>query len=271
MPAISKRRKRLPKIHAKAGDGVSPASRSMFQTSLYHKDNFSLPQMRALDTVQSALERDAMSQTAKYVAGMGQVPAARFNADLPQGPQHLKYSNASSPSPKSASGANGAVEPVPQALKGDSPSSRPACLDFLTAAKSKLRVLFGEIDNKGTGFVTLRSVIMTLHQRLYEEFGESDEVREATCWLREAAKEVDVEGKGCMDWKAFLDFCKRAGIFIEYQLQKDTSASNTADVQETELEVLSESQSSPDHDNVARFNSNRHAGSPNDEKKKDDE
>lgn len=208
-------------------------------------------------------------------------------------------------------------------------------MDSLTDCKSKLRVLFGEIDNKNTGYVTLRSVIMTLHQRLYEEFGESDEVREATCWLREAAKEVDVEGKGCMDWKAFLDFCKRAGIFIEYQLHKDTThtevdavrtplslngqqeeelkSSNTADVQErmdysehvaaagerelvyqdapldlvggawsskaevlvadqgTEVEVCSESQSSPDRNNVAGFNSNRRAGSPNDEKKKDDE
>lgn len=263
----------------------------MFQTSLYHKDNFSLPQMRALDTVQSALERDAQSQTAKYVAGMSQVSGARFNVDLPQSPQHLKYSNTSSP--KSAPGANGAVAWNSENSKGASPSSRPTCLDSLTDCKSKLRVLFGEIDNKNTGYVTLRSVIMTLHQRLYEEFGESDEVREATCWLREAAKEVDVEGKGIMDWKAFLDFCKRAGIFIEYQLHKDTThtevdavrtplslngqqeeelkSSNTADVQETEVEVRSESQSSPDRDNVAGFNSNRRAGSPNDEKKKDDE
>merc|ERR1712216_256095 len=198
--------------------------------------------------------------------------------ELPRSPQHLKYCSTGSAS-KSDSLEEATSDP-PQSPREQSQSSKPACLEVLTAGKHKLRLLFQEIDKKGTGFVTHRSVMFTLHQRLYEQFGDSDGVREATSWLREAAKELDGQNTGVMDWKAFLDFTRRSGIFLEYQSQKEANSEldvvkealkdqqeelknqTFACVKDHDLEIRSEIRISVGRDNAARFNSNRRAGSP---------
>lgn len=232
------RRRRPPAIYTKTTrDGVAPASISMFQSSLYHKDNFTLPQINALDVVQSALLKDSMNQSLKYDAGkmIADKPSsgsARFCVDMPRSPQHMKYCNngggSSEPSPRLPK------SPAEQSLELPSPArasmkARPDCLESLGTSKSKLRALFAEIDKKSTGSITHKALMFTLHERLLNLVTESELVREATSWLRDIAKEVDVDNSGCMDWKTFLDFCRRAGLIVEFQWQKDNGSEKASE------------------------------------------
>jgi len=289
-------RKRLPRVSAKTGE-LEPATKSMFKSSLYCKDSFALPQMTAVDNVQVALQNDALSQNLKYDSQLPQSSSARFCIDCPRSPQHLKYCNRTVPSERGK-----ITHAATASIDSDQPShltcvgtflgavtathykvAKPACLESLTACKSKLRLLFSEIDKKGSGFITHRAVMFTLHQRLHEQFGDSDDVRDATSWLREAAKDGDVENTGCMDWKAFLDFCRRACILLEYHTHKtqhdalkdasevlkekqdEMRSISCVDIKDKNLELESEIRTKVGSDNAARFNSNRRAGSPEEE------
>jgi len=279
-------------VLSKADDGVAPASRSMFQSSLYHKDDFSLPQIRALNIVQSALQNDAVSQSLKYDAAPPNGGSARFCVDLPRSPQHLKYCHSSRSAPCESSpscskstaehpGLPAAAQPLPLL---STKATKPRCIDELATSKSKLRALFTEIDKRGTGFVTHRGTMFTLHQRFQELLSDSEQVREATNWLREVAKEVDADNSGCMDWKTFLEFCRRGGILLEYQWQKDIESAvvgangammgqlmdhqaelkniNSADVTDAHLKMQSEIRTRIGAESEARFNKNRRAASP---------
>merc|ERR1712232_342350 len=68
-----------------------PATRSMHESSLQHKDRWVMPEIKGLQHLQDALLRDAAKQRRKYGGGEPTGDSAAFSVKLPQGSQHDKY------------------------------------------------------------------------------------------------------------------------------------------------------------------------------------
>jgi len=205
--------------------------------------------------------------------------SARFCVRLPRSPQHRKYCN-SARSTEAASSSSGA------ALEGGARPSprlqRPSCLKRLGFNKHTLHILFRDIDKKGSGFITHRGLIFALHVRLQEAMGPQAQIGEAIAWLGMVAKEVDVDGsKGLMSWKAFLDFFRRAHLFVESHQDVDDNKLDVFKVLEADqaqmknismaelgdehLAMQSEIKTTVGFDGASRFGKNRRAGTPEQE------
>lgn len=290
LPAMAPhgRRRGRQELRLKPGEHSEPASASMHKSSLYHKDNFVLPQMSALERVESALRNDAASHALKFDAlEVGCLGSARFRQKPVPGcsPRGLRLKAISAGTSSECPALDPASPSAAQCVKQR--PARPPCLKELGFNKHTLHVLFREIDHKATGFITHRALMFALNERLGREMvADNKSVPEALHWLRNLAKEVDVEGEGSMNWKTFLEFFRQAGLLVEYdkgssdieafkgalegnlsseQENMKNSSRNSSSTGQEHAKLQSEIRLSGGKAQEARFNKNRRAGSPVDD------
>lgn len=224
------------------------------------------PGIRGLGLVQGSLERDALKQSHKYGGAEPSKGAARFHVRLPQGPQHSKYSTRASTAPFGASRVLDAT-PNGMNLTGASLDSSTADLPPSPSGKQstrfdkkRLKGWFKEIDQKGTGSISQRELIVALRSmkglmamfcmvsgiEYVDPDGSAMDGRsidhdlmlqakkEEVRTIKEILTEIDTDGSGSMEWDEFVEFFRRAGLLLEYQTQESYNRTSLCEPEEIE-------------------------------------
>jgi hypothetical protein len=125
--------------------------------------------------------------------------------------------------------------------------------------------------------------MFALNKKLRDILPETIAVIEAISWLKEIAREVDIDDTGTMGWKQFLRFFRRAGLLLKYEEDEEDEnilkeflqpiqAKNEelrktliSDIEDEHLELQSEIRTMVGKAESERFNKNRRAGTPQQE------
>lgn len=201
------------------GTDLVPASRSMHETSLYHKDSWAIPEIRGVHLVRLALAGDAQSQVLKYGPQEPSCRSARFCVNLPRSPQHQKFSNSLNRGHSQVA----SLPPCGQEQTGEqseeSPSHKTAGLKF---NKMSLQQLFREIDRSGSGVVSCRALIVVLQKKLQDYHQQNPHPsHEVTSWWKDIMRDIDTQNSGNLSWSSFLEFFRMAGLMIEYRNESE--------------------------------------------------
>lgn len=210
------------------------------------------PRIRGLGLVQDSLERDALQQREKYGGAEPSKGAARFHVRLPQGPQHVKYSLRASTAPSGASRIRGAscngitragskLAPFENVAGPLPPLPAKDTFGSMRFDKQRLKGWFREIDQKKTGSISQRELIIALRSMKglqamfcmvngieYVDSGAGSAMGEAAVQakreevrrIKEILTEIDTDGSGTMEWEEFVEFFRKAGLLLEYQTQE---------------------------------------------------
>lgn len=238
-----------------AACGLAPLGRrSPFESSLAVGARWAAPRLCGLDAVCRALEGDVVAQREKYLGLEPQLHTARFHVTLPRSPQNSKLSwrscGAGAPrgahrvAPSPASDGSTATPDSAASLSSrrSAAASAGALLKAARAGQhaaapartSKLTLLqmFRDIDYTGCGVVTQRQLVVALQKRpeyagaFAQRPGGASQL-EGAHRIREILDQVDTGTDGSGDrglnWDAFVDFFRRAGLFLQYH-QDDVAA-----------------------------------------------
>jgi hypothetical protein len=187
--------------------------------------------MTALEHVRRDLEKDEMSQSAKYGCGEPTCSSARFHVTLPSSPQHTKFCFRPSPEQQTRSSKESVGIKEASPGLGDSTALTDSPLSKKSTGKVRERYdkrtllqWFREMDQSDSGFVSTRGIIVFLRQRRVQamrlKHDQSEETlaaqRTEVYRIRAATKTVDKDGKGNVNWDEFVEIFRQAGILLEY-------------------------------------------------------
>jgi len=198
--------------------GAQPASRSMFESSLYHGDQYKLPEIKGVDCIQKALEDDARKQTMKYGSLEASSGMARFTVALPASPQHKKFCRQAPPEKAPSTEEDSSATPrAYPSMKGraDRKTLNDGTVRF---NKQTLTQLFRQIDRAGSGFVSRRQTWIVLQEYNYLQN------EQETSRIKAIMLERDTDGSASMNWNQFLDFFSRAGLLLRYDQEEEVEA-----------------------------------------------
>lgn len=200
--------------------------------------------MACIRTVEQALDADAARQQYKYGNSEPCAGAARYHFETPRGVHNTKYSERLGVD-RSILNKKGDDDDA----FGDSESEEDNDLSSTRAAEvvnkhrfniRTLRGWFKDIDMKRTGSISQRELIVALRQHkgmqaLFcavqgVEMGDDEAARGVEQVVRARREEVqrikrilddiDTDGSGTMEWREFVEFFRRAGLFLEYRTRQ---------------------------------------------------
>jgi len=207
--------------------------------------------MSSIAAVQSALQQDEALQQHKYNGAEPSVRTARFHVDLPHGPQHLKFSYRGAFVPDGAEFSD-------QDHEDD--TDEHDCGITVNSFRfniQTLRAWFKDIDVRATGSITQRELIIALRQHKGMQalfctvqgidYANADDVvagteaatiarRQEILRIKRILDDIDTDGSGTMEWEEFVEFFRRAGLFLEYKTR--TSLNHCSAVGTPKREVV---------------------------------
>lgn len=281
---------------------VTPSSRSMYESSLHHKDHWWRPDLKNLDKVRNALDSDADLQVKKYGSTEANARSARFNVALPRSPQHQKYAWHNRPTGSGPLDCQSTPDVTPFAsekLEPASPVSPYADIqheDSLTRLtlcqqgahgglrfdKHTLMQWFREMDTGDTGIISRRQVVAHLrhrpefHMAVFGNLEEGDPSEEAHV-IGSLLQDVEGDANGHLEWDDFVKFFRGCHLLETFELNRELAGDGylVSFVEEPQLRNKEASDNSHYSEALAmeirhhagphqesRYRHNRHMGTP---------